>query len=263
MNGFFSRVCFVSLFFSGLLVLPVQAMETASPSDAGRYSPDDHISDMSDGSSVDVPSDFSFDIDLSPVTDRMDYLISNLISTPSDAEREVFYEDIDDSVSMPFAAEGMPELNIDSNVIVFTGRMGSLSYPAVFGIQDADSLAVLSDGTLINTSGSPVTGRLYDAPFDTSDYDVFFITLQPYFASNSASGIYNNGGVSSYTHYYRGYSGSSYRLLSDQTFARFIVSDKYILPYEGFKRYQYLFMMVVVLFLGVIICLFLRSSKRS
>lgn len=118
-----------------------------------------------------------------------------------------------------------------------------------------DAPLVLINGSLINTSSSNVTGRIYQSNMET--YSGYCLTVYPFTQSGFFSQIYNHGSSLTRTRYY--YSSS--RLQTETSYP----------GNEGFEVYYLssrmsvsdVMLFTITFFLGVIMCLFLaRFFKR-
>ena len=110
------------------------------------------------------------------------------------------------------------------------------------------------DGKLVNVGSDIVRGRFLfnDSSIDPSEYDIKVFVLNPVYGNTQS--VYQYGSFNYQIHYYLSRSGSYDRIVSDNTYGDFYVTDTHIYWSSSDRSYYALFIIIFMLG-GVYICL--------
>lgn len=155
---------------------------------------------------------------LSNIESAVNDIRSLLVSSPSDADSEVFFasEALAEDVSLSAFSD---DFTLTRNVVIYEGSWNAQSYRLVIPAENEKNLFVDTDGSLYNVGTSNIVGRLFSGNYDPLDYEIDVFTLTPTLGNN-ASSLYNNRYPSFNRHYYE----SGGRLYNTDTYGLFKVT---------------------------------------
>lgn len=149
------------------------------------------------------------------------------------------------------------DFGIDSNVIIYEGTWGGVSYRAVFPAEYEKYLIVTDDGYLYNLSGSSVTGRLFQDDVNYEDYEYSSLVLNSVLG-NVASTIYNYG----YPSYVRRYYVSNNRITNTDTYGLFRVDNIVRTESADPVRIGNSYLLILIMLGGMTLLCFMKKSHH-